>query len=97
MCRCLHATAQWVSSAVTMPPMEPDDPNTNTSKALNALLPLMIGWFSLNVPSGLALYYFSNTAVTLAQMIYLKKLGGAKVGLACISWNCACTSSHAFL
>lgn len=43
------------------------------------LLPLMIGWFSLNVPSGLSLYYLSNTVLTAAVMIYLKKLGGATV------------------
>lgn len=36
----------------------------------------MIGWFALNVPSGLSLYYFSNTFFTTAIMVYLKKLGG---------------------
>ena len=40
-------------------------------------LPLMIGWFSLNLPSGLGLYYFANTALTTAQQIWLRKLGGA--------------------
>lgn len=40
------------------------------------VLPLMIGWFALNVPSGLSLYYFANTVFTAAQQIYLKKLGG---------------------
>lgn len=37
----------------------------------------MIGWFSLNLPSGLSLYYFSNTVFTSAQQIFLRKLGGA--------------------
>jgi YidC/Oxa1 family membrane protein insertase len=37
----------------------------------------MVGWFSLNVPSGLTLYYFCNTLFTGAIQIYLKKLGGA--------------------
>lgn len=40
-------------------------------------LPLMIGWFALNLPSGLGLYYLSNTVLTTAQQIYLRKLGGA--------------------
>ena len=40
-------------------------------------LPLMIGWFSLNLPSGLGLYYFANTVLTTAQQIWLRKLGGA--------------------
>ncbi len=62
--------------------VDDSDPNANTSRALNAGLPLMLGWFSLNVPSGLALYYFSNTVLSLAQQLYLKKLGGAEVGWA---------------
>lgn len=41
----------------------------------------MIGWFSLNLPSGLGLYYLSNTVLTTAQQIYLRKLGGV----------CSCT------
>ena len=42
-------------------------------------LPLMIGWFSLNLPAGLSLYYFSNTVFTSGQQIFLRKLGGAKL------------------
>ncbi len=41
------------------------------------LLPLMIGWFALNVPSGLGLYYLSNTILTTGQQVFLRKLGGA--------------------
>ena len=46
----------------------------------------MIGWFALNVPSGLSLYYFANTVFTAAQQIYLKKLGGAaaRAPVACL-------------
>lgn len=40
----------------------------------------MVGWFSLNVPAGLGLYYFSNTVFTSATQIFLRKLGGANVG-----------------
>lgn len=39
-------------------------------------LPLLVGYFSLNVPSGLSLYYFANSIFTTAISIYLKKLGG---------------------
>lgn len=42
-------------------------------------LPLMVGWFSLNVPAGLSLYYLANTVLSSAIQIYLKKLGGANV------------------
>lgn len=48
----------------------------------------MIGWFALNVPSGLSLYYFANTVFTTAQQIYLKKLGGGL--LACCTPDCCC-------
>lgn len=70
---------QWASSLVTSPPIDPKDDNASTQYALLFFLPLMIGWFSLNVPSGLSLYYLSNTALSAAQQIYLKKLGGANV------------------
>jgi len=75
----LLVTMQLLSSSILNPPLDPDDPNTNTTRVLNVVLPLMIGWFSLNVPSGLSLYYVSNTTLTLAISIYLKKLGGANV------------------
>jgi len=44
----------------------------------------MVGWFALNVPSGLALYYLSNTLVTMGQQVYLRKLGGATVSVVCV-------------
>ena len=46
-------------------------------QALLAFLPLMVGYFALNVPSGLSLYYFANTVITSGQQIWLRKLGGA--------------------
>ncbi|GLC44867.1 hypothetical protein PLESTB_001681500 [Pleodorina starrii] len=75
----LLVLVQYASSFLTTPPIDPKDENANTQRALLVGLPLMIGWFSLNVPSGLSLYYLSNTALSAAQQIYLKKLGGAKV------------------
>lgn len=50
----------------------------------------MVGWFALNVPSGLALYYLSNTLVTTAQQVYLRKLGGANVS----DRVCACVYTY---
>ena len=31
------------------------------------------GWFSLNVPSGLTLYWFTNNILTTAQSVYLRR------------------------
>lgn len=69
--------AQYISSAIISPPIDPNSENANVQKALYYGLPLMVGWFSLNLPSGLSLYYFSNTVFTSAQQIFLRKLGGA--------------------
>jgi len=32
-----------------------------------------LGWFSLNVPSGLTLYWFINNIISTAMQIYMKK------------------------
>mmetsp|Transcript_33134 Transcript_33134/g.53788 ORF Transcript_33134/g.53788 Transcript_33134/m.53788 type:complete len:585 (+) Transcript_33134:160-1914(+) len=48
-------------------------------KALTYVLPLVIGYFSLAVPSGLALYYLSNTLISNLQQVYLRELGGAEL------------------
>jgi YidC/Oxa1 family membrane protein insertase len=37
------------------------------------LLLLAAGWFSLNVPSGLTLYWFVNNIISTAMQIYMKK------------------------
>lgn len=34
---------------------------------------LCAGWFSLNVPSGLTLYWFVNNIISTAQQVYMKK------------------------
>ncbi|KAG2437616.1 hypothetical protein HYH02_011255 [Chlamydomonas schloesseri] len=75
----LLVAVQYASSSVTSPPIDPKDENANTQRALLVFLPLMVGWFSLNVPAGLSLYYLSNTVLSSAIQIYLKKLGGANV------------------
>jgi 60Kd inner membrane protein len=57
---------------------------TRCDRALQAvlkLLPLMIGWFALNLPSGLGLYYLSNTVLTTGQQVFLRKYSGASLGL----------------
>ena len=68
--------AQFASTAIISPPVDPNDENAQRTKNILAFLPLMIGYFALQVPSGLSLYYFSNTVLTSAQQIWLRKLGG---------------------
>ena len=78
----LLVLAQYASSAIispATPPKDGDDEGAGAqcTKAHVGALPLMIGWFALNVPSGIALYYFANTVLTSAVQIWLRKLGGA--------------------
>merc|ERR1712188_256018 len=40
--------------------------------AILKFLPLMIGWFSLNVPSGLTLYWFTNNILSVGQTVLLR-------------------------
>jgi len=68
------------SSSKVISPVDPNDDNSgNFTKYLIAVLPLVVGWFALNVPSGLTLYYFSNTVITTGQQFWLRRLGGAQV------------------
>eukprot|EP00775_Hariotina_reticulata_P005563 gene5563-5800_t len=70
---------QYISTSIISPPIDPNAENANTQRALYTFLPLMVGWFSLNVPSGLGLYYLSNTVMTTLIQVWLRKLGGADV------------------
>ena len=49
------------------------DESKNVATALR-LLPLMIGWFSLSVPSGLGLYWVFNNVLTTISTVTVKKL-----------------------
>ena len=74
MCPC---SLQYLSNAIVNPPIDPSDPSANTTRALSTFFPLMIGFFSLNVPSGLTLYYFSNTVLTMLVQVSADGLGGS--------------------
>merc|ERR1712087_894727 len=50
-----------------------DDPEQQQSQAILKFLPLMIGWFSLNVPSGLGLYWMTNNIVTTATTLLIRR------------------------
>ncbi|KAJ0972466.1 hypothetical protein J5N97_020425 [Dioscorea zingiberensis] len=73
----LLVLSQYISAQV-MQPSQGSDPSQRSSQAVTKLLPLMIGYFALSVPSGLSLYWFTNNVLSTAQQIWLQKLGGAK-------------------
>lgn len=62
--------SQYASTALLTP--KSDDPAQAQSQAILKFLPLMIGWFSLNVPSGLGLYWLTNNLVTTASTLAIR-------------------------
>lgn len=73
----LLVVSQFVSMEIMKPPQN-DDPAAKNSLLVLKFLPLMIGYFSLSVPSGLSIYWFTNNLLSTAQQVWLRKLGGAK-------------------
>ncbi|KAK6234841.1 hypothetical protein SCA6_010178 [Theobroma cacao] len=73
----LLVVSQYVSMELMKPP-QTDDPAQKNTLLVFKFLPLMIGYFSLSVPSGLSIYWFTNNVLSTAQQVWLRKLGGAK-------------------
>ncbi|KAG5566891.1 hypothetical protein RHGRI_002442 [Rhododendron griersonianum] len=73
----LLVASQFVSMEIMKPPQS-DDPAQKNTLLVFKFLPLMIGYFSLSVPSGLSIYWFTNNVLSTAQQVWLKQLGGAK-------------------
>lgn len=73
----LLVISQYVSMEIMKPP-QTDDPAQKNTLLVFKFLPLMIGYFSLSVPSGLSIYWFTNNVLSTAQQVWLRKLGGAK-------------------
>lgn len=60
-----------VSQFVSMEIMTPKESQQQSNFVLK-LLPLMIGWFSLNVPAALCLYWVTNNIVTTATSLIIR-------------------------
>lgn len=73
----LLIVSQYISMQI-MQPSQANDPNQKSTQAILKFLPLMIGYFSLSVPSGLSLYWLTNNILSTGQQVWLRKLGGAK-------------------
>ena len=53
---------------------ESNDSNTQTAGLALRVLPFMLGWFAMNAPAGLGLYWVFNNILTTAQTVTIKKL-----------------------
>lgn len=63
-----------ISQFVSMQLMQPksQDPEQQQANVVLKLLPFMIGWFSLNVPSALCIYWVVNNIVTTATTLLIR-------------------------
>lgn len=63
-----------VSQFASMELMSPksDDPAQQQSNIILKFLPLMIGWFSLNVPSALTVYWLTNNIITTGTSLFVR-------------------------
>lgn len=66
---------QFISQKIiSPPPARSDDQSAQMTQSILKFLPLLLGWFSLNVPSGLTLYWVTNNVLSTAQQVYLKRV-----------------------
>lgn len=63
--------SQIISSRVMMP--STNDPNQQSAASFNNIIPVIIGWFALNVPSALGVYMFANNVFSTAQTVYVRR------------------------
>ncbi|KAH7427578.1 hypothetical protein KP509_10G050200 [Ceratopteris richardii] len=73
----LLVASQYVSMQIIQTP-QMDNPSQKNTQLLLKFLPLMIGYFSLSVPSGLSLYWFVNNLLSTGQQLYFKKIRAAR-------------------
>jgi YidC/Oxa1 family membrane protein insertase len=50
-----------------------DDPAQQQSNAILKVLPIMIGWFSLNVPAALTIYWVTNNIITTVTSVIIRQ------------------------
>jgi len=63
---------QSISQKLLQPPAS-DDPAQQQTQQILKFLPLMIGWFALNVPAGLGVYWVINNGLSTLQQWYIRQ------------------------
>jgi YidC/Oxa1 family membrane protein insertase len=63
-----------ISQVISMNLMQPksDDPQQQQANVILKVLPFMVGWFALNVPAALGVYWVVNNIVTTATTLYVR-------------------------
>ncbi|CAN8075702.1 unnamed protein product [Agarophyton chilense] len=61
---------QFFSQRVMSPPSQ--DSGQQQANAILKFMPFLIGWFALNVPSGLGVYWVTNNLLSTAQTLFIR-------------------------
>ena len=69
---CALVVAQTISMKVLQPPVDPNDKSAANANRVLKYLPLMIGYFSANVPAGLGLYWMTSNVFSVAGSLGAK-------------------------
>jgi len=67
----LIVSSQIITTKIVSP-TNPNDQSAKQANAFNNFLPIIVGWFVLNVPSALGLYMLTNNILTTAQTLFVK-------------------------
>ena len=74
----LTTATQFYSMNAMQPKEEEQTEEMKNQSQLVKFLPLMIGYISLTVPAGLAMYWLFNNVFTTLTQVYLRNFGGAE-------------------
>jgi YidC/Oxa1 family membrane protein insertase len=62
------AVTTYIQSKLTMPPStNPNDQSAAMGQSMAITMPLMLGWFALTFPSGLAVYFITSNVLGIVQ------------------------------
>ncbi len=62
------AATTYIQSKLTLPPStNPNDQSAAMGKSMSITMPLMLGWFALTFPSGLAVYFITSNILGIVQ------------------------------
>jgi len=62
------AVTTYIQSKLTMPPStNPNDQSAAMGQSMTITMPLMLGWFALTFPSGLAVYFITSNLLGIIQ------------------------------
>lgn len=69
----LAVLTSWLSMKVTQIKQAKDNPVAQTTGTMNLLMPLMTGFFTVSLPSGMGLYWTASSVCQIVQHIALNK------------------------